>query len=234
MRGDYAKWVGGGIGWMYGGPIGALIGYQLGKYINKNFQSKETSFEVSLLLLSAMVVKVDGAIKKEELDCVRTFFIQSFGKFKADQYFKVFNEIKHKDFPSIRSVCLEINKHVNHKTRLQIIHFLFSIANSDRYIDRKEIDIIKKISKYFWISEYDFSSIQAMFSKNKNINNSYDILGIKKTATDSDIKTAYRKMVKKYHPDKLKNVSDDVVKLAKEKFQSVKDAYEQIKKQRGF
>ena len=231
---DYAKWVGGGLGWMYGGPIGAFIGYQIGKYIGKNFQSKETSFELSLLILSAMVVKADGKIKQAELDCVRLFFIQSFGKLKADQYFQVFNEVKNKQFPSIRSVCLEINKHVNHKTRLQIIHFLFSIANSDRHIDSAEVDIIKKISKYFWISEYDFSSIQAMFSKNKNINNAYEILGLNKSSTEDQIKTAYRKMVKKYHPDKLRGVSEDVVKMAKEKFQSVKDAYDAIRKQRGF
>ena len=142
--------------------------------------------------------------------------------------------MKNKQFPSIRSVCLEINKHVNHKTRLQIIHFLFSIANSDRHIDSAEVDIIKKISKYFWISEYDFSSIQAMFSKNKNINNAYEILGLNKSSTEDQIKTAYRKMVKKYHPDKLRGVSEDVVKMAKEKFQSVKDAYDTIRKQRGF
>jgi len=231
---DYAKWVGGGLGWMYGGPIGAFIGYQIGKYIGKNFQSKETSFELSLLILSAMVVKADGKIKQAELDCVRLFFIQSFGKLKSDQYFQVFNEVKNKKFPSIRSVCLEINKHVNHKTRLQIIHFLFSIANSDRHIDPTEVDIIKKISKYFWISEYDFSSIQAMFSKNKNIKNAYEILGLNKSSTEDQVKTAYRKMVKKYHPDKLRGVSEDVVKMAKDKFQSVKDAYDTIRKQRGF
>ncbi|MBL32230.1 MAG: molecular chaperone DjlA [Flavobacteriales bacterium] len=231
---DYAKWVGGGLGWMWGGPIGAFVGYQLGKYIGKNFQSKETSFEISLLILSAMVVKVDGKIKKEELDCVRAFFIQSFGKLKSDQYFHVFNEVKHKKFPSVRSVCLEVNKHVTHKTRLQIIHFLFSIANSDRHIDAKEIDIIKKISKYFWISEYDFSSIEAMFSNKKNINNAYDILGVPKSSSDDEIKKAYRKMIKKYHPDKLKDVSDDIIQMAKQKFQSVKDAYEYIRKQRGF
>ena len=99
---------------MYGGPIGAFIGYQLAKYI---FQSKETSFELSLLILSAMVVKADGKIKKEELDCVRLFFIQSFGKQKADQYFKVFNQVKNNQFPSIRSVCLEINKNVLSRSR---------------------------------------------------------------------------------------------------------------------
>ena len=230
---QYAKWIGGGLGWMYGGPIGAFLGYQLGKYISKGFQSKETSFELSLLILSAIVVKADGKIQKSELDCVRRFFVQSFGKLKSDKYFQIFNDVKHKDFPSIRSVCLEINKHVNHKTRLQIIHFLFSIAHSDGHVDIKEINIIKKISKYFWISEYDFSSIEAMFSKEKNIDNAYDILGVSKTASDDQIKTVYRKMVKKYHPDKLSGVSEDVVKMAKEKFQSVKDAYDKIRQQRG-
>ena len=231
---DYAKWVGGGLGWMYGGPIGAFIGYKLGQYIGKNFQSKETSFELSLLILSAMVVKADGKIKKEELDCVRLFFVQSFGKLKADQYFKVFNEVKNKKFPSIRSVCLEINKHVNHKTRLQIIHFLFSIANSDRHIDLEEIQVIKKISKYFWINEYDFASIEAMFSNKESIDNAYDILGLSKSSSEDQIKQAYRKMIKKYHPDKLTGVSDDVIKMAKEKFQSVKDAYDAIRRQRDF
>ena len=100
-------------------------------------------------------------------------------------------------------------------------------------MDIKEINIIKKISKYFWISEYDFSSIEAMFSKEKNIDNAYDILGVSKTASDDQIKTVYRKMVKKYHPDKLTGVSEDVVKMAKEKFQSVKDAYDKIRQQRG-
>ena len=230
---QYAKWIGGGLGWMYGGPIGAFLGYQLGKYISKGFQSKETSFELSLLILSAIVVKADGKIQKSELDCVRRFFVQSFGKLKSDKYFQIFNDVKHKDFPSVRSVCLEINKHVNHKTRLQIIHFLFSIAHSDGHVDIKEINIIKKISKYFWISEYDFSSIEAMFSKEKNIDNAYDILGVSKNASDDQIKTVYRKMVKKYHPDKLSGVSEDVVKMAKEKFQSVKDAYDKIRQQRG-
>ena len=128
MSSDYAKWIGGGLGWMYGGPLGALIGYQLGKYIGKKSQSKETSFEMSLLILSSMVIKADGKIKKEELDCVRLFFIKSFGQVKSDGYFKVFNSVKNKTFPSVRSVCLEINRHVNHKTRLQIVHFLFSIG----------------------------------------------------------------------------------------------------------
>jgi len=111
---------------------------------------------------------------------------------------------------------------------------LFSIANSDRHVDLKEIEVIKKISKYFWINEYDFSSISAMFSNKNNIENAYDILGVPKSSSEEKIKQAYRKMIKKYHPDKLTGVSEDVIKMAKGKFQSVKDAYDSIRKERGF
>ena len=235
---DYGKWIGGIAGFMYGGVLGALVGYHLGKSIGRNFGPKkkmfEMSFEMSLLVLATMVIRADGKIKKSELDCVRLFFLQSFGKAKSDIYFKVFNEIKAKPFPSVRSVCLEINKSVNHKTRLQIIHFLFSIAHSDGHLDSKEIEIIKKIAKYFWVSDYDFSSIEAMFLDKNNISNSYTILGVDKNATDDEIKKAYRKIVKKYHPDRLTDVGEDVVQLAKEKFQTVQDAYGKIRKQRGF
>ncbi len=233
MSDNYAKWIGGAAGWMYGGPLGALLGYHLGKYISKKFRSKETSFEMSLLILSSIVIRVDGKIDKSELECVRLFFINSFGKSKSDTYFKVFNEIKNKPFPSIRSICMEINQQVNHKSRLQIIHFLLSIAHSDGIIVNSEINIIKKIAKYFWISEYDLNSIEAMFSKKKDIRNAYLVLGVSSKSSEEELRKAYRKMVKKYHPDKLQGVSDDIVKMANKKFQAVKDAYELIKKNRN-
>jgi len=238
MRSGYTKWFGAGLGYMFSGsPFGALIGYYLGQYIGKKFNSKtkkvEASFEMLLLILATMVIKADGVIQKSELNYVRSFFVKSFGKAKSDVYFKVFNDIKNKPFPSIRSVCLDMNKLVNHQTRLQIIHFLFSIAHSDGHIDTSELNIIKKIANYFWINSYDFNSIKSMFLNKNNIENSYSILGVHKTVTDDEIKKSYRKMVKKYHPDKLTNVSEDVKNMAKEKFQSLQDAYSAICKERG-
>ena len=236
--GEYTKWIGGVAGFMYGGFLGALIGYHLGKRIGRNFGPKqkmfEMSFEMSLLVLATLVIRADGKIKKEELDCVRLFFVKSFGQAKSDIYFKVFNEIKQKPFPSLRSICVEINQNVNHKSRLQILHFLFSLAHSDGNADKKELDIIQKIAKYFWINQYDFKSIEAMFLNQNNLDNAYSILGVTKNATNDEIKKSYRKIIKKYHPDKLIDVGEDVVKMAKDKFQSVQDAYEKIKLKRGF
>jgi DnaJ like chaperone protein len=68
----------------------------------------------------------------------------------------------------------------------------------------------------------------------KEADNSYAILGIEKTATETEIKKAYRKMVKKYHPDKLRGLGKEHLKGAEEKFRQVQVAYERIQKERGF
>ena len=99
MSSNYGKWIGAGVGFMQFGFIGAVIGYYLGNIVGKNFGTKkkmfEMSFEISLLILATKVVRADGRVEKSELDCVKLFFIQSFGKSKSDIYFKVFNEVKH-------------------------------------------------------------------------------------------------------------------------------------------
>ena len=53
------------------------------------------------------------------------------------------------------------------------------------------------------------------------------------TATDEEIKKAYRRMAKKYHPDLVNDLGEDVKKSATEKFRSINEAYESLKKQRG-
>ena len=228
------KWIFGGLGWAFGGPLGALFGYGIGSmYDNKKKVSKGTDFELALLSLAAVVIKADGIIKKEELNCVKAFFIKSFGKYKADMYFKIFNDIKNKPFPSVRSICLQIDKNVNHSGRLIIVQFLFSIAASDDELLDVEVNLIKKISNYLHINEYDFQSIKSMYlSKKNDIDNDYKILEISKSSSNEDVKKAYRKMAKKYHPDKLQNVSDDIIKMAQEKFNKVNQAYERIMKSR--
>ena len=72
-----------------------------------------------------------------------------------------------------------------------------------------------------------------LVKKSANSEKWYKILGVNKNATDTEVKKAYRKMALKYHPDKLTGVSEDIKKLATQKFLAVKEAYEQIKKERS-
>ena len=114
--------------------------------------------------------------------------------------FKLFKGIVANNKISTRDVCFQINRQMSHASRLQLLHFLFGIAKSDEIVSESEIKVLSQIATYLNINQYDFSSIKSMFYK--EVKNAYRILGIDETATESEIKIAYRKLVKKYHPDK--------------------------------
>lgn len=230
------KYIGAGAGWFLGGPIGGLIGYYIGKSFFSEINSQHKAYEVSLLILSSLVIRVDGKVLQSELEYVRVFFTNTFGVQKSNQYFKVFNKLNKASFESkLRPICLQLNSNLKHAERIEIVHFLFGISASDNEVHQSEINLIARIADYLNVNKYDFDSIKAMFVRsdsNKNIDYCYKILKIKQDATDDEVKKAYRKMALKFHPDKLQGVSVDIKKLAEEKFIAVKDAYETIIKNR--
>lgn len=228
------KWISAAAGWFFAGPIGGIIGYYVGKNVFASKVDNKTAFEISLLILSSVVIKADGKVLKSELEYVKKFFTNTFGTTKSNEYFRMFNNLNKQDYSSkLRQVCLQLNSHINHSSRLEIIHFLFGVSAADNEIHPNEVEQIKRIATYMNINSYDFESIQSMFlSKGSNSEKWYTILGISKDATDTEVKKAYRKMAVKYHPDKLIGVSDDIKKLAEEKFLVVKESYEQIMKGR--
>ena len=229
------KWVGIGAGWFFGGPIGAIIGYYIGKNFFTGKNDNEKAYEVSLLILASLVIKADGRIRQEELNYVKTFFSRTFGEVKAKKYFEIFNTLNKQSLSSqLRAICLQLTQSINHASRLQIVHFLFGVASSDHEVHQSEINLINKIATYLNVSSQDFQSISAMFVKgSSSLDNYYKILEVDKKASIDEIKKSYRKLVMKYHPDKLQGVSDDIVKLANEKFLSIQEAYEKIMQHRS-
>lgn len=242
----FGKWIGGGLGWVLGGPIGGIIGYAVGSYIDKaqdDFDATRGTggrstgsittagdFGISLLVLSAAVMNADGKVLKSELEFVKQFFVKQFGAEKTVEFMRIFKEILKKDVP-LRQVCEQIRTNMSHPMRLQLLHYLFGISKSDGHVDKNEVDVIESIAAYMGISTKDFESIKAMFFKNPE--SAYKILEISPTATDAEVKKAYRKMALKYHPDKVAQLGADIQKSAKEKFQKVQEAYETIRKERG-
>ena len=229
------KWVGVSAGWFLAGPIGAIIGYYVGKSFFNGKNDQEKAYEISLLILASLVIKADGKVRQEELNYVKSFFTKTFGEVKSQSYFKIFNTLNKQSFTSqIRGICLQLTQSINHASRLQIIHFLFGVASSDREVHQSEINLIKKISGYLNINSYDFQSISSMFlNGDSNASKYYKILEVDEGANLDDIKKSYRKLVMKYHPDKLQGVSEDIIKLANEKFLSIQEAYEKVLKDRA-
>lgn len=198
---------------------------------NKRPQTQSGDFEVSLLILASVIIKADGKQDQRELDYVRKQFVDMYGKTRANQAFKLFKNITNQKV-STRQVCLQIKQMMDHPSRLQLLHFLFGIAKADGMVIEAEIRQIYTISGYLGISSKDFESIKAMFYSSRD--NAYKILEANKNATDDEIKKAYRKMAKKYHPDKVAHLGEEHQKGAEEKFKQVQQAYEQIQKERGF
>ncbi len=234
------------MGWTFAGPIGGILGFVVGSFVDefstaelKDFkkdiyagsQTQSGDFEISLLVLAAVVIKADGQVSRTELDYVRSSFRSMYGEERANRAFKLFKGFMANQKISTRQVCFQINRHMNHPARLQLLHFLFGVAKSDGVVSEKELHKIATIAGYLNINIHDFNSIKAMFYN--EVDSSYKILEIEKSASDAEVKAAYRKMVKKYHPDKLRGLGDEHIKGAEEKFRQVQQAYEHIQKERG-
>lgn len=243
MAEKFGKWLGGILGWGIAGPIGGLVGFSLGylwdsatlpaRYIDGEGQRRQHTrthqgdFTVSLLVLSAAVMKADERVLKSELNYVKAFLRQQFGEEKSLELLRVLRDLLERDIP-LAPVCRQIRTHMSHPQRLQLMHFLLGIANSDGELHAREWEMIRLIAGYLYINPKDLESIGAMYQVDKD--RYYRILEIESEASEEEIKTAYRKMAKKYHPDRLGEVGDDVRKAAEEKFHQVQEAYEQLTK----
>ena len=241
--GSFGKWIGGGLGWAFGGPIGALIGFAVGSMFDGSnvtvssntlgpSRTAEGDFKMSLLVLMACIMKADGKIMKSELAVAKRFLVANFGEQGALEALQILKNLLEQPIDETQ-VAMQINQYMNYSSKLELLHLLFDIAYADEEIHPSELSAIKRIADIFHIDRLDFESLKAPYMKQVDRDWAYKSLEIEPTATDDEIKKAYRKMAKKYHPDLVNELGEDVKKLATEKFRSINEAYESLKKQRG-
>ena len=214
------------------------------KGFNNPFRShiSPATFELNLLSLCSLVIKANGRVTQAELDFVQLQFVRLYGKERANAVFRSFNElIKGRELDATR-IAIYVRVRTTYETRLQILYFLFGIAESDGVISEEEVRQIREIAYHFAIENSDFESIKAMFGSSQNDNNNphnttpnalakaYAILGIQSNASAEEVKQAYRNMAKKYHPDRVITEDAAIKKGAEEKFKQVQQAYELISK----
>lgn len=281
-----AKWIGGLLGWVSGGPIGALLGYFLGSAVEKfidvarqlpgdgsgtggygsgggygtggyggytgrpggyqqqtggyrtstggrgySTTEQRNSFFVSLMVLSSAVIKADGQVSQSELNCVREFIRRNFGDSVVDEAMRMLDGFNRQQV-NIYSVGPQIADNMNYSQRLQLFHYLVQIATADGIFSKSEKSVLEAIGAVIRLQNSDINSVIAMFYR-ENDESAYAVLGISPNATDDEVKTAYRRMAMKNHPDKVASLGPEVQKAAEEKFRQIQDAYETIKRQRG-
>ena len=239
------KWVTAILGYTYFRFGGAILGYFIGSVLEQLFrQDRRNPFasvqsqrmqtnqvQLNLLSLAAIVIKADGKVDERELRFVRNYFITNYGEAYASSIFAKFNTEVKKEQQNLNEITSLFVQRAPYETRLQILHFLFAIANADGHVAEVEVQKILQIANALQLRSMDFESIKAMFVKSAD--NAYKILEISPSASDAEVKKAYRTMAKKYHPDKLQTDDTALKKGAQEKFQQVQAAYETIQKERG-
>tara|TARA_Y100001960_G_C14686473_1_gene834056 strand:- start:600 stop:1316 length:717 start_codon:yes stop_codon:yes gene_type:complete len=235
MNKNYKKWIWGGLGWALIGPIGGILGFALGSLsqdanqYSSGQQTRGGDFLSAILVLFAAVMKADGVQKKSELDYIKRFLVQQVGLSNTRQLLQIFKNILKQNF-SLEEVCLQIKQQMDKPSRLQLIHVLFGLSQADGEVHNEEIKVIKIISSSLGIDDVEYQSIQGMFKE--DLESAYKVLGVSLESSNQDIKKAYRKMANKYHPDKIAHLGDDFKDIAQEKFKSVSEAYQKIKKDR--
>ncbi len=214
----------------------------------------------SIMALAAIVAKAEGAITKAEIDLLKKFISRQFGigREEINQYAASFDYGKKhpEDYQSFTRI---IGEYYNRRdVMITIAYLLVAIAMEDGEVSAKEDAQIRRIILELGVSEYEYVSIKNSFIRQgaysyyqgntgyshrenqgydfgqsrENLVNKYcQVLGVSEEANMTEIKKAYRKLVKEYHPDKLASESmpEDYVNFANEKIRQINEAYEYLR-----
>lgn len=273
------KWIGGFLGFITAGPLGALAGYALGSLFDRGldevnrddagqqygyagqqyshseqrrrtYEGECNSFMFSLLVLASYIINADGKIMHSEMEMVRRFLRQNFGERAKEQgeeiLLKLFEQQKRMGMEAYRSViqdsCHQIRTNMLYEQRLQLFDFLIMIAQADGVIVQAEVQALREMGIHMGLSTEDIEQMLNLGSSHQggatassasSLDDAYRILGISPSATNDEVKAAYRKMALKHHPDKVAALGEDVRRAAEKKFQEFNDAKDRIYKARG-
>ncbi len=252
--------IGGALGFAAAGPFGAVLGALIGgalddgpRTVSRNrlrgtgaesFSKTDRSFlfVLNLVGLMTVVARADGSLDNREARVMRLFF-EGLGFHGEDlnTIRQLMKEAVSADL-NLLGICSEYERISTYEERLLMLRALYLVAAADGVIHQAEQSVIQRVVSHMGIGEADHRSIRSEFTRRQrpraagttSMAEAYAALGLSPGAGDEEVKTAYRAMARKYHPDKVNHLGEEFVKMATEKFQAIHRAYTAIRKQRGF
>ena len=268
------KWIGGFLGFINAGPLGALAGIALGalfdmgldrvnqpgtnseninnEYDNNDFsptgnrqntsnyyEGQRNSFLFSLLVLASYVIRADGRVMHSEMETLRHFLRNNFGRLAVEQgeqiILNLFEQQKRMGLHQFREIihesCMQIGINMDYSQRLQLLNFLTMLAKADGEVAVVEIEALRNIAVWMGLNATEADTMLNL--KKDDINSAYKVLAVSPSATDEEIKKAYRKMALEHHPDRVAALGEDIRLAAEKKFQEINEAKERIYRSRG-
>lgn len=244
---------GGCLGSWFGKLPGIIIGAIIGHFVEESTKKKKNTasspdlvFCSSAAAMLAKMAKADGRISKVEIDAVEMAFAKlGFSTRARSHAIDVFRKAKD-DSRTIYEYAHDFTSVVgNEDVRVIFYEMLWDIACADGDLSTAEKLILEKITSHlrinpawygvFYRERFGTNSGGYAPKDDDNINDAYSQLGVSRSASDEEIKKAYRNLAKRYHPDTLKaqGLPEEMVARANERMSKINAAWSAIKKERG-
>lgn len=260
----WGKLIAGTLGFMFGGPLGAVLGVVLGHQFDKGMarlavEPSEDRTRVQLAFFTATfsvmgkVAKVDGRVCEDEIGFARGVMEHmALSEEQRRVAMGLFTQGKSPEF-DLDAALAQFRRECHGRSHLLRIFLEIQLqaAYADGRLDAVERRLLLHISESLGFSAREFEHLDAMvrFAREftgaeapprqaparDHLRDAYRVLGVSPDASPDEIKRAYRRLMNQHHPDKLiaKGLPEEMVRLATEKTQEIKTAYETIKTARG-
>lgn len=224
------------------GLIGAILlpFFFKGNILNNQFSQMKGGYVEYLVALIAKIAKLDGVISPKEAEFIKLILDKnSYNLVERERLKQVFKDAKENP-QNYKLVAQELKNNftLNKHEKLNIMQSLLFCASIDGFSERK-ISALKEIAEIFEVSNefakfINFGNNNA-YKKQTNIKDPYKVLELSENASLMEVKAAYRRLAKKYHPDILntKNLSEDELRAGIQKFHEINEAYEILKEKLG-
>ena len=231
---------GGLLGFVVLGPIGALVGSVIGSNVSSRSKRRRpknvdqrVAFFAALFACLAKIAKADGRVDEAEIKEIEEIISSKLNLNKEHRHFaiNIFQKAKDDDvsFEAYASNLYQILSS-SPNSLLVFYEMLFELALADGVLHPNEDELLKQIPKIFKFDENVYKSLYEKFVDKTN--DYFKTLGVNENATFNEIKKAYLKKGKEFHPDTLigKGLPEEFIEKAKEKFIEIQEAYEELEK----
>lgn len=253
----WGKLIGGTVGFMLGGPLGALLGSSVGHqfdarrkrqastgFLPGNQERTQAAFFTATFSVMGHLAKSDGRVSAQEIQAAKTLMNQmQLTTSQREAAISLFEKGKQSDFP-LDDVLEQFKQECHRRVTLlrMFLEIQVQAALADGQVDPAENQILIHSGE---VLGFDSNQVEQLINfirgtdgssakQEKSLENAYQVLGVKHEASDENIKTAYRRLMSRHHPDKLvsKGLPEEMIKLATDKTKEIQQAWELVRDHR--
>jgi DnaJ like chaperone protein len=252
----WGKFIGGMAGFAMGGPVGALFGMAMGHAADQgklnvfsNFTTRALPFDtahlaamlgrrdqlfaISVTVLAAKLAKCDGPVSRIEIQAFRSSF--SIPDASVTEVGRLFDNARD-SAEGFESYATQLGQAFSDDRGIleQVLGGLYQIARADGAVNPAETDFLRRVAYAFGLDEVSVRRAAGGAVGQAPAEDSYAVLGLKRSATVEEIRIRWKTLVREHHPDVLSSqgASAARVKVASEKVARINAAYDAIKRER--